>query len=156
MKSSKKALTFTASESDLPQVCGNNVFIKTSRFQTVPVTFYSSLLVLLSRTLSGKFEWLFRFWTLPVRKWFFCAGNQLHGRARTLRVNMFSPLRGDLLRAVPWLTLRWKLQILSYFYSFQSFQSIFGLYMMKQYVVKLWNTSFTGFTGFYVFDVTTL
>ena len=46
---------------------------------------------------------------------------------------------GYLLRAVRRLTLRWKLQILSYFYSFQSFQSIFGLYMMKQYVVKLRN-----------------
>ena len=44
---------------------------------------------------------------------------------------------GYLLRAVRRLSLRWKLQILSYFYSFQSFQSIFGLYMMKQYVVKL-------------------
>ena len=29
---------------------------------------------------------------LPVRKWFFCAGNQLHGRARTLREDVFSPL----------------------------------------------------------------
>ena len=155
MKSSNKALMFTASESDLPQVCGNNVFIKTSRFQTVPVTFYSSLLVLLSRTLSGKFEWLFRFWTLPVHNVFFCAGNQLHGRARTLRVNMFSPLRGDLLRAVPWLTLRWKLQILSYFYSFQSFQSIFRLDMMKQYIVKLRKLFSQFYTGFCVFDVPT-
>ena len=34
---------------------------------------------------------------------------------------------GYLLRAVRRLTLRWKLQILSYFYSFQLFQSIFGL-----------------------------
>ena len=39
---------------------------------------------------------------------------------------------GYLLRAVRRLTLRWKLQILSYFYSFQSFQSIFRLCMMKQ------------------------
>ena len=37
------------------------------------------------------------------------------------------PRRGYLLRAVRRLTLRWKLQILSYFYSFQLFQSIFGL-----------------------------
>ena len=62
--------------------------------------------------------------------------------------------RGDLLRAVPWLTLRWKLQILSYFYSFQSFQSIFGLYMMKQYVVKLRKLFPQFYTGFCVFDVT--
>ena len=61
---------------------------------------------------------------------------------------------GDLLRAVPWLTLRWKLQILPYFYSFQSFQSIFGLYMMKQYVVKLRKLFSQFYTGFCVFDVT--
>ena len=35
--------------------------------------------------------------------------------------------RGYLLRAVRRLTLKWKLQILPYFYSFQLFQSIFGL-----------------------------
>ena len=52
-------------------------------------------------------------------------------------VKGWSDPRGDLLRSVPWLTLRWKLQILSYFYSFQSFQSIFRLDMMKQYIVKL-------------------
>ena len=62
--------------------------------------------------------------------------------------------RGDLLKAVRRLTLRWKLQILSYFYSFQSFQSIFGLYMMKQYVVKLRKLFPQFYTGFFVFDVT--
>merc|ERR1712240_915406 len=37
-----------------------------------------------------------------------------------------------------------------FFYSFQSFQSIFGLYMMKQYIVKL-RTLFPQFyTGFLV------
>ena len=62
--------------------------------------------------------------------------------------------RGYLLRAVRRLTLRWKLQILSYFYSFQSFQSIFGLYMMKQYVVKLRKLFPQFYTVFFVFDVT--
>ena len=61
---------------------------------------------------------------------------------------------GYLLRAVRRLTLRWKLQILSYFYSFQSFQSILGLYMMKQYVVKLRKLFPQFYTGFCVFDVT--
>ena len=61
---------------------------------------------------------------------------------------------GYLLRAVRRLTLRWKLQILSYFYSFQSFQSIFGLYMMKQYVVKLRKLFPQFYTVFFVFDVT--
>ena len=61
---------------------------------------------------------------------------------------------GDLLKAVRRLTLRWKLQILSYFYSFQSFQSIFGLYMMKQYVVKLRKLFPQFYTVFFVFDVT--
>ena len=40
------------------------------------------------------------------------------------------------------------------FYSFQSFQSIFGLYMMKQYVVKLRKLFPQFYTGFFVFDVT--
>ena len=61
---------------------------------------------------------------------------------------------GYLLRAVRRLTLRWKLQILSYFYSFQSFQSIFGLYMMKQYVVKLRKLFPQFYTVFFGFDVT--
>ena len=65
-------------------------------------------------------------------------------------------LRGYLLRAVRRLTLRWKLQILSYFYSFQSFQSIFGLYMMKQYVVKLRKLFPQFYTVFFCFWCHTL
>ena len=63
---------------------------------------------------------------------------------------------GYLLRAVRRLTLRWKLQILSYFYSFQSFQSIFGLYMMKQYVVKLRKLFPQFYTVFFCFWCHTL
>ena len=59
---------------------------------------------------------------------------------------------GYLLRAVRRLTLRWKLQILSYFYSFQSFQSIFGLYMMKQYVGPgVGYKKFVSFASIYIY-----